>query len=297
MTTMSTFESLTVHCARCHDHKFDPIAQKDYYSLQAVFAGVDRANRAYDLDNEVYQRRRHLLAKQKSLKRTIDEMLQMRTRVSSPELERLDAELAASKSEKERRNASGEVKSSPSNGYHSELENKPEVTKWVQIDLGRSQALDQIGLVPARPTDFADSPGFGFPVRFKVELSNDPKFDAAAIVADYMTRDFPNPGDSPVVLECNARSARYVRVTATKLWERTKDFAFALAELQAFTGGTNVARGAAVTAMDSIESGRWSRNALVDGFGSRTALKEVLPTPEELAQAAEIESLFKRLSN
>jgi hypothetical protein len=47
MTTMGTFQSLTVHCARCHDHKFDPISQEDYYRLQAVFAGVDRANRAY----------------------------------------------------------------------------------------------------------------------------------------------------------------------------------------------------------------------------------------------------------
>jgi len=42
MTTMSTFQSLTVHCARCHNHKFDPITQEDYYRLQAVFAGVDR---------------------------------------------------------------------------------------------------------------------------------------------------------------------------------------------------------------------------------------------------------------
>ena len=40
MNTMSTFQSLTVHCARCHDHKFDPITQRDYYGLQAVFAGV-----------------------------------------------------------------------------------------------------------------------------------------------------------------------------------------------------------------------------------------------------------------
>jgi hypothetical protein len=43
--TMSTFISLTAHCARCHDHKFDPISQKDYYSLQADFAGVDRGDR------------------------------------------------------------------------------------------------------------------------------------------------------------------------------------------------------------------------------------------------------------
>ena len=43
--TMSTFVSLTVHCARCHDHKFDPIPQRDYYRLQAVFAGVERGDR------------------------------------------------------------------------------------------------------------------------------------------------------------------------------------------------------------------------------------------------------------
>ena len=46
-STISTFVSLTVHCARCHDHKFDPIPQADYYRLQAVFAGVDRGDRPY----------------------------------------------------------------------------------------------------------------------------------------------------------------------------------------------------------------------------------------------------------
>ncbi|MEW4570849.1 PSD1 and planctomycete cytochrome C domain-containing protein [Tautonia sp. JC769] len=46
--TMSSFVSLTVHCARCHDHKFDPIPQVDYYRLQAVFAGVERGDRPID---------------------------------------------------------------------------------------------------------------------------------------------------------------------------------------------------------------------------------------------------------
>jgi mono/diheme cytochrome c family protein len=45
--TMNTFTSLTAQCARCHNHKFDPIHQEDYYSLQAVFAAVDRADRPY----------------------------------------------------------------------------------------------------------------------------------------------------------------------------------------------------------------------------------------------------------
>src|SRR5262249_49613681 len=43
--TISTFVSLTAHFARCHAHKFDPIPQKDYYRLQAIFAGVDRGDR------------------------------------------------------------------------------------------------------------------------------------------------------------------------------------------------------------------------------------------------------------
>lgn len=44
-TTGATFLGLSLGCARCHNHKFDPVLQKDYYSLQAVFAGVTYANR------------------------------------------------------------------------------------------------------------------------------------------------------------------------------------------------------------------------------------------------------------
>jgi hypothetical protein len=46
-TTIGAFNSMTAQCARCHNHKFDPITQVDYYSLQAVFAGVDRADRPF----------------------------------------------------------------------------------------------------------------------------------------------------------------------------------------------------------------------------------------------------------
>ncbi len=44
-TTGEAFLGLTVGCARCHDHKFDPIPQADYYRLAAVFAGVRHAQR------------------------------------------------------------------------------------------------------------------------------------------------------------------------------------------------------------------------------------------------------------
>ena len=39
-TTGLVFLGLTIGCARCHDHKFDPIPQTDYYGLQAFFAGA-----------------------------------------------------------------------------------------------------------------------------------------------------------------------------------------------------------------------------------------------------------------
>jgi len=39
----TTFMGMTVHCATCHDHKYDPLTQKDFYSLFAFFNNIDAA--------------------------------------------------------------------------------------------------------------------------------------------------------------------------------------------------------------------------------------------------------------
>ncbi len=40
-----TFLGLSIGCARCHDHKFDPVSQRDYYAMQAFVAGVEYGDR------------------------------------------------------------------------------------------------------------------------------------------------------------------------------------------------------------------------------------------------------------
>ena len=45
--------AVTMNCARCHDHKLDPITQREYYGLWAIFAGVKREDRHVDPKEQV----------------------------------------------------------------------------------------------------------------------------------------------------------------------------------------------------------------------------------------------------
>ena len=88
--TISTFVSQTAHCARCHDHKFDPIPQADYYRLQAVFAGVDRAERPFDEDPELHAKRQAMLARKRTAQAELQPLLDKVEFAESAELTEID---------------------------------------------------------------------------------------------------------------------------------------------------------------------------------------------------------------
>jgi mono/diheme cytochrome c family protein len=72
-TTCAVFLGLTVNCARCHDHKFDPISAQDYYGITAVFQGVKHGERPLKVaDDEANARK---LEELKAQLRPIEEKL------------------------------------------------------------------------------------------------------------------------------------------------------------------------------------------------------------------------------
>ena len=287
-STVSTFVSMTVHCARCHDHKFDPIPQTDYYRLQAVFAGVDRGDRP--IRNAALSTRRNALEEErKAVSKRYSLVAREIENSSSPAVARLDDQIAALGRSLKNLPSPAIGRDSPSNGYHSAIHEKPDAVAWVQLDLGSSVRLDEIRLVPARPTDFLDTPGFGFPARFTVAVSDDPTFARADQVAARDRPDDKYAADEPYIIRPSGRSARYIRVTATRLWKRLQDYVFALAELEVISHGINRARTAAINSLDSIEAGRWGRDRLVDGFDSR----HTRPDPTDSSALARYDLLFK----
>ncbi len=100
-TVMATVISTSVQCARCHDHKFDPVPQRDYYALQAVFAGVERADRAYDMDPGLHRERQSLLQRKRAIARKekdVEAELKSATgqgQVANWELRQREAEMTA----------------------------------------------------------------------------------------------------------------------------------------------------------------------------------------------------------
>jgi hypothetical protein len=279
--TMGAFCSLTVGCAQCHYHKFDPISQEDYYSLQAVFAAIDRTDVNYYPDDASMQRFVGLEQQHKKIAASIkalEEPLKQKAGEAYTALsKRIDG--AADKASSTNPNVK------PDFGYHSAIAMDQNSVKWVQVDLGKSVEIQRIVLKPCYDDFGGIGGGFGFPVRFKVEASDDPAFKTGVTLiwrkhdATFMN-DFKNPGLTPFETGTagdDGAIGRYVRVTAVKLAERKNDYILALSEMEVFAdkNGPNLAAGRPVTALDSIEAApRWQKENLTDGIAPEARTQE-----------------------
>ncbi|MCB1203736.1 MAG: DUF1549 domain-containing protein [Verrucomicrobiae bacterium] len=264
----NVFQSTTVQCAQCHHHKFDPVRMEDYYRLHAVFAAVDRADRVYaGLPPEQEKKRLELTSRVNQLKGEKGKLESEHKKLVAAKASGIDRRIA------ELRGKHGAPSLRPQYGFHSQIAKSNAEEKWVQLDLGRSVPVAEVRLRPAYDDYAGIGAGFGFPLRYRVEVSDDASFKKGVVVLKKASdRDEVNPRTSPVAIPAEGRAFRYVRLTATKLGERKNDYILALAEIEVSgaADAANLARDATVSAKDSIESGeRWRKTNLVDGIYHR----------------------------
>lgn len=173
-------------------------------------------------------------------------------------------------------------------GWHSLPSEKGFVRKSFTVDLGRSWPLEMVRLVPCYRPGFQSQNQYGFPSRFFVEISDDPDFSKSRRIGDFTNAPRPTPGQNLTEFPAGGTAARYVRMTATQLRNRNEDFAFAMAEVQAYSDGENRALGAKVIAEESLDEPGWSRAALTDGYSSTGNLLELPQWIDGLERARQL---------
>ncbi len=174
------------------------------------------------------------------------------------------------------------VTPSPALGFRNKPASERSETRVqeVSVDLGSAVAIDEVRLFPAHPPEFAHSHGYGYPVRYQIELRE------TANVAPLILTPPPSgnysgpPGDNVVTLIAGGQIARYIGLTVLEPHVSNGSALLALAEMQVWSGGKNLALGKTVSAIDSTETNGWSKAALVDGF---TSTANILEWPDWLA--------------
>ncbi|WP_265595706.1 sensor histidine kinase [Verrucomicrobium sp. BvORR106] len=189
-------------------------------------------------------------------------------------------------------------RASPALGFRSKpaSESLGLTRPWVMVDLGEVVPVDEVRLFPAHPPAFAHSPGYGFPVRYHLELRLDqtelPEYLAPPQSGSYTAP----PGDNVVTLVGDGRRARFVRLNVDEPHVSNGSAVFALAELQVWSGGQNVALGRPVTSSDSTEAEGWEKGALVDGYASVADIVDWPDWLEGLSKRRELEQQLAALA-
>lgn len=152
--------------------------------------------------------------------------------------------------------------------YRSKVVATPDVTTWVQVDLKKSVPISAIQLFPASERMYPGRDqyygGEGFPLRFKLEASDDAGFAKADTIADFTQSDFPDLKDNITQYAAHDVHGRYVRLTATRLRpvkapdtdgtplgkepKDSPDYTLMVAKMAVLSGGHDVAVGCKVTA-------------------------------------------------
>ena len=174
------------------------------------------------------------------------------------------------------------TKPSPALGFRSNpaSERGERRPQGISVDLGGVVPVDTVRLFPAHPPEFAHSHGYGFPVRYQIEL-REAADSTPVILAPPPSGNYSGPpGDNVVTLVAGSQLARHIRLTVLEPHVSNGSAVLALAEMQVWSGGNNMAFGKTVEAVDSTEAGGWSRTALVDGF---TSTANILDWPEWLS--------------
>jgi alpha-L-rhamnosidase len=172
----------------------------------------------------------------------------------------------------------------PHLGYFSDYAYRPYAEKWVVIDLGETQVVDEVKLYPA------DKKVKLFPLHFKVEIAEDAAFAGAKIIAG-MLNDEVQEQSFPYAVKLSAPAeGRYVKLTVTKLPSVKKDvYEYGLSEIELLYKGKNLALNKPVQVSDEkIEyqwgdgDCKWLSSLLTDGYYTSTPgdyYRNIPPSP------------------
>ncbi len=168
-------------------------------------------------------------------------------------------------------------------GYHSKLESSPNHQKWIQIGLKEPAEFDTVKIYPVQAFREIRQDGFLFPVRFRLDVSNDSAFFNYRTVLDLTTEDQPGPGNAVQVFRFARESARYVRLTVTRLAQRDENnYGFAVAEMEILLGDKVLSTGCRATGLDTIESDAWSVEHIADGVKGSREISFAAPSPSPM---------------
>ena len=185
MATSTAFLALTTNCARCHDHKFDPILQKDYYQMRAVFEGVQHTSRRL-LTPRASAALEKKKARVETERKTVREQIGALKKQLAPRVEAIRASVTDAFREPVNSRGTTETFASAEAKYvrmdiHRTIGGRPRIDELEVHDAdGRNLALASLGARAKASSTRVDN---GDPTIYGAALVNDGAFAAAWIAS------------------------------------------------------------------------------------------------------------------